>query len=75
MNIQVLSGFEQPEPIIELFREYTHMLVETDPTFARYLVIQNYDRELEHLGEKYPSRMGRPPAASRCTSWMRSAAN
>ena len=59
MRIQVISGFEQPEQIIELFREYTDMLVETDPTFARYLLIQNYDRELEHLGEKYAPPAGR----------------
>ena len=59
MNIELLPGCEYPEQIVTLFSEYTRMLVETDPRFARYLTIQNYDREIEHLEEKYGLPDGR----------------
>ena len=59
MNVELLPGYEHPEAIVELFTEYTRMLVETAPDFARYLAIQNYDREIEHLEEKYGRPAGR----------------
>ena len=48
-----VNGLEHPKEIGELFREYTDMLVENDPTFASYLVLQDYDGELRHLAGKY----------------------
>ena len=51
--MEFVNGLEHPKEIGELFREYTDMLVENDPTFASYLVLQDYDEELRHLESKY----------------------
>ena len=51
--MEFVNGLEHPKEIGELFREYTDMLVENDPTFASYLVLQDYDGELRHLAGKY----------------------
>ena len=51
--MEFVNGLERPEQIGELFDEYTAMLVEGDPTFARYLELQDYDEELRHLEGKY----------------------
>ena len=52
-QMEFVNGLEHPKEIGELFREYTDMLVENDPTFASYLVLQDYDEELRHLESKY----------------------
>ena len=57
--IELVNGLEHREEIRALFTEYTDMLVETDPTFARYLVLQSYDDELQHLEVKYGPPRGR----------------
>ena len=53
MKFEIKAGCEHPEEIIEIFNEYTSMLVENDPSFAAYLDIQKYDDELEHPEKKY----------------------
>ena len=52
-QMEFVNGLEHPKEIGELFREYADMLVENDPTFASYLVLQDYDGELRHLESKY----------------------
>ena len=51
--MEFVNGLEHPQLIGELFREYTDMLVENDPSFAYYLELQDYDEELRHLEGKY----------------------
>jgi len=56
---ELIPGYEYPEEIKELFSEYTNMLIENDPSFAKYLEIQNYDAELSDLTVKYGPPDGR----------------
>ncbi len=57
--MEFVNGLDHPERIAALFREYTDMLVEGDPKFARYLEMQDYDEELRHLEGKYGPPGGR----------------
>lgn len=59
MTVELISGYDSPEEIRALFAEYTQMLILEDETFKDYLAIQNYDKELEHLEEKYGEPDGR----------------
>ena len=53
MNVTIVSGLEHPAQIVDLFTEYTTMLVEVEPSFAGYLEQQNYQHEIEDLPYKY----------------------
>ena len=53
MELTLVSGLEHPAQIVELFTEYTKLLVETEPTFAGYLEQQNYQQEIKDLPYKY----------------------
>lgn len=59
MEVNVKLAYDKKNDIKELFREYTEMLVDHDPNFAKYLEIQDYDSELHHLAEKYGQPEGR----------------
>ena len=59
MELTITPAFDAPEIVRELFEEYTKMLVDGDPAFRDYLSIQNYDREILHLEEKYGPPRGR----------------
>ncbi len=59
MSFEILPAYSHREEIGELFREYTDMLIEGDPSFREYLDIQNYDDELLHLEHKYGMPDGR----------------
>lgn len=59
MKTEILPGFEFKKEIRELFEEYTRMLIENDPVFAQYLVIQNYEKEINDLTVKYGPPKGR----------------
>ena len=59
MGLIIRAAFDSPEEIRELFGEYTAILVAGDPAFQHYLDLQNYDREIEHLEEKYGEPAGR----------------
>lgn len=59
MSIKILSAYNFPEKVTELFAEYTNMLIESDPAIEEYLGIQNYAEELEHLEAKYGLPDGR----------------
>lgn len=57
--IKLVDAYSYKEEITILFTEYTNMLVDGDEKFRTYLEIQNYDRELENLHEKYGRQHGR----------------
>ena len=59
MELTIIPAFDAPEIVRELFEEYTNVLIEGDPAFRDYLSIQNYDREILHLEEKYGPPRGR----------------
>ena len=59
MSVKILLAYDFPEEIKLLFSEYTDILIEGDASFKKYLEIQNYDDELEHLEKKYGLPYGR----------------
>lgn len=59
MGLEMIPGYDYPKEIQALFSEYTAMLVAGDSSFQKYLEIQNYDEELEHLDRKYGLPAGR----------------
>lgn len=59
MEFNVLNGLKFKDDIVVLFNEYTDYLVENDNKFKEYLSIQNYDREINLLEEKYGEPYGR----------------
>ncbi|MDE6015800.1 MAG: GNAT family N-acetyltransferase [Acetatifactor sp.] len=59
MDIKILPAYSALSEVRELFSEYTDLLVQGDAAFARYLAIQNYEAELEHLETKYGLPEGR----------------
>lgn len=59
METEIKLAYGYGNEIKELFLEYTEMLVKNDPSFAKYLELQNYDFEVEHLNEKYGLPDGR----------------
>lgn len=59
MEMEIKLAYENNREIKELFLEYTEMLVKNDSNFAKYLEVQNYDSELEHLVDKYGLPNGR----------------
>lgn len=56
---ELVTAYDHKEEAKELFTEYTDMLVAGDSGFREYLLIQNYDSELEHLEDKYGMPYGR----------------
>jgi N-acetylglutamate synthase and related acetyltransferases len=59
MEMEIKLAYENNKEIKELFLEYTEMLVKNDENFKKYLELQNYDSELEHLSDKYGLPDGR----------------
>lgn len=59
MGIKIVPAYKRREEISILFSEYTNMLIENDESFKKYLDIQNYDKEIEHLETKYGIPDGR----------------
>ena len=59
MDINILEGYDYPNEIVSLFKEYTNMLIEGDNRFKEYLDMQNYDNELKDLSQKYGRPYGR----------------
>lgn len=58
MQVTLVNGLEHKEEIVSLFTEYTQMLVDTDPAFAAYLTLQNYEHEIADLPYKYGAQVG-----------------
>lgn len=59
MELKIVPAYSFPKEIRILFSEYTKMLIEGDSSFQKYLELQNYDEELEHLDIKYGLPDGR----------------
>lgn len=59
MELEIRLAYDNNREIKKLFLEYTEMLVKNDSSFAKYLELQNYDSELEHLKDKYGLPDGR----------------
>lgn len=59
LRIKIVSAYELKEEVRALFSEYTEMLIKNDESFKKYLDIQNYDEEIEHLEMKYGMPYGR----------------
>ena len=59
MGIKIVYAYDQVEEVSKLFTEYTDMLIENDSSFQKYLEIQNYSEEMEHLENKYGLPDGR----------------
>lgn len=59
MSIELVEAYKHKKEVGLLFSEYTDMLIEKDSNFKKYLEIQNYDSELEHLEDKYGRPFGR----------------
>ena len=56
---ELVPGYGCPDEVAALFQEYTDMLVAQKPAFAAYLRLQGYQREVQHLEEKYGPPHGR----------------
>ncbi len=63
MELKIVPAYQFSKEIQILFAEYTEMLVAGDRSFQKYLAIQHYDEELEHLDIKYGLPDGRLYAA------------
>ncbi len=59
LKIQIVPAYDFLEETDRLFSEYKQMLISKDPEVQRYLEIQDYDRELQYLKEKYGRTFGR----------------
>lgn len=59
MGIKIVSAYNKTEEVSKLFTEYTDMLIQNDSSFQKYLDIQNYSEEMEHLESKYGFPDGR----------------
>ena len=59
MHFEMIPAYDHPQEIRQLFQEYTDLLADGDPTFREYLKIQNYDKEIAHLEDKYGPPDGR----------------
>ena len=59
MGIKIIPAYAHPKETAVLFSEYTNMLIANDSSFQKYLQLQNYDKEIEHLEEKYGLPWGR----------------
>ena len=59
MGIKMVYAYDHTEEVSQLFTEYTDMLIENDSSFQKYLDIQNYSEEMEHLESKYGLPEGR----------------
>lgn len=59
MDIKIVPAYHQREELRTLFEEYTRLLIERDASFKKYLDLQNYEEEIDHLDGKYGLPYGR----------------
>lgn len=57
--LEIVSGYDRLDDVRSLFREYTAMLVDIDPSFQIYLDLQHYEEEEEDPTVKYALPDGR----------------
>ncbi len=58
-QLELIPAYGHQEEIVTLFTEYTEMLMEQDAVVRQYLILQNYQKELEHPESKYGMPEGR----------------
>jgi len=59
MDFALVSGYDRPDQVRELFSEYSRLIISKDPRFEEYLAIQSFDEELSNLEWKYGGPGGR----------------
>ncbi len=59
MKIEIVLAYRHPQDIRALFSEYTNLLIANDRSFQKYLDIQRYEEEINHLEKKYGMPSGR----------------
>ncbi|WP_276933296.1 GNAT family N-acetyltransferase [Dubosiella newyorkensis] len=59
MKIEIVLAYRHPQDIRALFSEYTNLLIANDRSFQKYLDIQRYEEEINHLEKKYGMPFGR----------------
>lgn len=59
MLVTLSLAYDFPEEVLDLFSEYTDMILSKNPAFQIYLTIQNYEEERRHLEVKYGLPDGR----------------
>lgn len=64
MNTEMVLAYTHTKEITELFSEYTEMLIVNDRSIQKYLALQHYEEEINHLEEKYGMPSGRLYLAS-----------
>ena len=58
-QLELVPAYGHQEEIVTLFTEYTEMLMKQDAVVRQYLILQNYQKELEHPENKYGMPEGR----------------
>lgn len=53
MKLEIINALESPERLLPFFEDYHKFLMEKDPQLRKFLIMQSYDDETEHLHEKY----------------------
>lgn len=59
MLLELIEAYDHAKEVGELFSEYTNLLIAGEPSFKKYLDIQNYEEELAYLESKYGAPWGR----------------
>lgn len=59
MGLELIPAYGHQEEIVTLFTEYTDMLMAQDEIVRQYLILQHYEKELEHPESKYGMPEGR----------------
>lgn len=59
MSVKLKLGYEYPEEVRQLFLEYTDTIISGDPMYKKFLQLQDYEKELADLSEKYGLPDGR----------------
>ena len=59
MSLEIRLAYDELDCVKELFAEFVEMLHDLESEIQRYLWSQEYDYEIDHLGEKYGLPNGR----------------
>ena len=59
MSLIIEEGYNHKNEVKELFKEYTDLIIQEDETFSKYLQMQDFEHEVNHLEEKYGKPGGR----------------
>ena len=59
MGLELIPAYGRQEEIVTLFTEYTDILMAQDEIVRQYLILQHYEKELEHPESKYGIPEGR----------------